>query len=359
MKLFDRYVLREVLVPSLVAFLVLAVVMIVSRLFDVLVLVGGGSFYLLIALIFCAVVAVSGFVIPAAFLVGCSVAFTRLSADMEVVAARSLGISVRRMARPVLFLGAFLVFVVLMVNLYVAPWGMRGVKAIAVRMLLNRENMGVVQDAFSPLFEGVTVYAEEIKDGWMRDVLIFDYRDKRHLKVVEAEKCKITRSPDGSFVMKLKKGRITVVSDDGSSEVLLFEKMVQRISKGGGLISKPTKKELIISELFRRLERERHRKKRSYIDVLVHLHKRFSLALTPILFALIAIPLSITFHRDSRWSSLVISVVLFVGYYALLSVFQNLVYKGVPVLLSVWAPNVIYLALGLYLFIKKTDVFAA
>lgn len=159
-------------------------------------------------------------------------------------------------------------------------------------------------------------------------------------KVIEAYKGKILRDPKGALIVKLKKGKISVVSEDGSLEVLEFDTLTQRLVQGEeGILGKPTKKELSLGALLKRMEREKKRKKKAYLDVLVHFHKRFSLALTPLLFCLLAIPLSITFHRESKWSSLVISVVLFIGYYGLLSFFQNLVYKGIPAFLAVWMPN--------------------
>ncbi len=355
----DKYIISEISTPFGIAAMVLSFVVVLSRMFDIILLAASSrSPALVLLLVVAAVIPFLGIILPASFLVGCSVAFNRLSVDMEVVAFRSLGISLRRVALPAVVAGAVLSLICLVMNLFVVPWGNRTVKATFVQIMLNQRNYGVVPGTFTELFDGVTVYAAGDEDGWMRDMVIFDMRERGRTKIAVAKKGRILRTPSGKVVVDLVQGRVISVAENGRAEVMKFSHLTQSVYAGiSRLFKKPTKKELTLPELLRRIEHEKKHSRRGYLNALMHLNKRFSLAFTPLVFALLVIPLSITFHRESRWSSIVISLVLFVAYYSTLSFVQNFVYRGLPPVIAAWIPNAVFGGAGAYLYAKKTDSF--
>ncbi len=355
MKKADLYIISEIASPFSIAFLVVAVIIILSRMFDIVSLMfTSESPVLVVFLVVAALISSSSFVIPAAYLVACSIAFNRLSVDSEIIAFKSLGIPTKRLTVAPIVGGVVLSIICLILNLYIVPWGYRTLKATAVQIMLKNKNYGVIPGTFSEIMDGVTVYAKSIEGDWLKDVTIYDLRDKSKSILIKAKKAKIERDLSGNLKVVLEKGKSIVVFRGGKSEILSFSKLSQTIGLGlGEFFKKATKKELTISEVLRRLRRTKKKSKR--YDILIHLNKRFSLAFTPLIFCLLAIPLSITFHRESKWSSIIVSIGLFVGYYSMLSFTQNLVYEGVPAFLAVWMPNFVFGAVGCYLYLKRSD----
>ncbi len=357
MGVIDRYIVYEILQPLGISFFFVSAVMILTKMFDLVSLMLTSSPFLVIALVASLIVALSGFLLPLAFLIGCCVAFARLSVDMEITALRSLGVPAKRLAYTALAFGGFLSLVLLVVNLYIAPWGNRSAKALAFKMLLERKNLGVVSGGFSKLFGRLEIYASEVEGDWIRNLFIFDVRKKGKTTIIEAKKGRIEHSAEGGLTLRLFKGRVLSFSNDGKRDVLLFDKLNRRIATGEkGLLGKPLKRELSLGALIERLKREkRYVKRKTYLNTLMHFHKRFALAFSPLVFALLSIPFSMLFHREGRWSSMVISVAIFLSYYAILSFFQSLVYRGIPPVIAAWMPNIILGAVGGFLFVKRVD----
>ena len=348
MKRLDRYIIQEVLTPTGVAFLILSAVMVLSQMFTLVSLVAGSGRLLSgLLVIVAATVALSKLTLPASFLVGCTTAFNRMSMDLEITAARSLGISFKRLAMPALLTGAVLSLLLLIVNMYVSPWGYRSAKAMALQILLSKKNYGIEANSFCEVAPGLTVYARKVEDRWLRDLIIFDMRNRDKTVVIEARRGIIKRTAHGALSADLYNGSIISVENSGKEETISFEKIRQRIPIGGkGILSKPTKRELPLPQLIKRLERERGDRKH-HTETLMHLHKRIALALSPVIFALVSIPLSMGLHRRERWSSAGLSAAIFAGYFGLLSLSQNLIYRGLPPMIAAWMPNLLFAAAGI------------
>ena len=72
------------------------------------------------------------FALPAATLIAVVVAFLRLSADNEVVALESSGISIYQMLSPVVVLSFFGLLIAVMVSVIAVPWGNRSFKNLVL-----------------------------------------------------------------------------------------------------------------------------------------------------------------------------------------------------------------------------------
>ena len=90
----------------------------------------------------------------------------------------------------------------------------------------------------------------------------------------------------------------------------------------------------------------------SDVDVYVgQLHRRFALAITPLLFAVVGVPLALRRARGGRSSGALLCVTLIFVYYALLSFGEHL-NEGdqVPPELAVWAPNALFALVAVPLY---------
>ena len=79
----------------------------------------------------------------------------------------------------------------------------------------------------------------------------------------------------------------------------------------------------------------------------VELHRRFSMAFSPLVFIMTGLPLGVTTRRAQRSVGFGLSVIVFIGYYLFLVLGQTLAEKGVlspaP---AVWMGNLFFLAVG-------------
>src|SRR5258706_3614700 len=103
MRILDRYVIREVLLPFVIALLVFTFILIVPSMMqyaEAFIAKGVPTTVVLrvMATLLPQALALS---IPAALLIGLLIAFGRLSADREFVAMQACGLSVARLLRPV------------------------------------------------------------------------------------------------------------------------------------------------------------------------------------------------------------------------------------------------------------------
>jgi lipopolysaccharide export LptBFGC system permease protein LptF len=89
----------------------------------------------------------------------------------------------------------------------------------------------------------------------------------------------------------------------------------------------------------------------------VQLHRRFAMPLAPIVFALIAVPLSLRQLKGVSSRGVIVCGVLCIIYYCSVMFFQYLAVQGVlPVILALWLPNVGLGAVGGALLMRARHV---
>jgi len=356
-KTLDKYILKELIPPFIAALCIISFVLVAGKMVDIVeFILSGTSPFKIFSLILAVLTASMGFSLPPSFLVSCTVAFGRLSADTEIIALKSLGIPARRAALSALMAGFVLSLLLLIINLFIAPLGNKATKGIVTDIILSKKNLGVNRQGFTQPVKGITVYVQGVKNGWFKKVLIFDMRRKGKFYIVEAEKGKIKRDASGNIRFYLKKGRV-IIQGRKKLQFLNFKKYAISLTANiEELFKKPVKRELTLFELIKRIKRERNEpKKKHYLETLVHFHKRLALSFSPLVFALISIPLSISFHRKERWASFIIALALFLSYFGILSLSQKLIFQGVPPFLCAWLPNIVLSSIGGFLFLRRIE----
>ncbi|MFM8364613.1 MAG: LptF/LptG family permease, partial [Verrucomicrobiota bacterium] len=125
MRIIDRYVGSSVLVTAFMGVLVLSLVLVLGNIFKELlnVLVNNPDVPILTVLAFLVLVLPFSltFTIPWGFLTAILLVFGRMSADSELIALKSNGISVPRVCVPVFILAVLLTGICFWINIDVAP----------------------------------------------------------------------------------------------------------------------------------------------------------------------------------------------------------------------------------------------
>lgn len=375
MNLLDRHIFKSVLGTCAAAIGLLAFVVALPNVIRDLLgpLLAGqltpATFVRLVVLIFPFAIS---FALPMGLLTGVLLTLGRLSADSEVTAMRAAGISMTRVARPVLILAVLCAAAGLYINFESMPWARQQYHrefAEAVR----RNPMSFIQEkTFIRDFKGCVIYVGERRGAVLRDIWIWELDGQRRVRrLVRAESGRLdyddaTNSLLPTFTLAKVEERNPANPEDFTKAPKLasFEKAEEvRISldRYFGHEGVRMKQEwLTFSEL--RAERARlaalpavpgkqkeAASERMKLELV--LHDKFNLALAAFSFALIGVPLGIKVSRRETSANLGISLILVLGYYFLTVMVKWLdrhpEYR--PDLL-LWVPNLLFLALGVWLF---------
>jgi len=353
----DSYILKEIQSPFVLGIGIFILLLFLGRISDLLAFLSGGSPPLIFSLIVSLVVASLSMVLPPAFLFGSIVAISRFSADSELIAMQSLGISLKRIALPILFLAFWVTVAATFLALYVSPLANQAFYGSVLRMAYSSQHLGLREGKYVKLSKHLWLYSSHIHNNHLGNLLLYDNREGS-TKVLSATKGKIEVDPDThAFALILKEGEILTVK--GRKYNLLTFHQYRFLLPGLGPSFKGlSKRELTFPQLLKRVQRDKQKGYEKYWDVLNHLHKRFSLPFSAVVFALLALALGPFLPRAEKWTGLLLTFGLFLLYYIFLTLSQNMAMKGfIPPFLGAWFPDIILGIVGaVFLWLKSEKV---
>jgi lipopolysaccharide export system permease protein len=358
-KIVHRYVLREILVPFALGLSVFTFVLLIARLLKLIELVVNRglpvtSVMALFAYILPAFLEVT---VPMAMLLAILIALGRLSADSEMIALRSSGLSLYQLVPPIAVFVGLATLATAALSIHARPWGNRSLKTALYDIASTRASAGLRPQVFNDEFPGLAIYAERIDPAGDRlhHVLISDERDLQDRNTIFARGGIMISDPDTrTLTLRLLDGWIYTTDAKGNAEYqTAFESYDVNLDLRqayAGLQRDPDAKELSLVQLRRAMARKRDAGE-PYAEELVEYHRKFAIPFACIVFGLIAVPLGIQPARGQRAWGFATSLVLIFSYYILLSAGQALAEQGVvPAAAGLWLPNVVLGGLGVWVF---------
>ena len=362
MRLIDRFVSRELLVNVLFAIFVLSLVLVVGNIFRKLLpllvnhdvpaeyLITFIAYVLPFSLIF---------TIPWGLLTAILLVFGRLSADNELIALRSNGVSVTRVCVPLLFITLIATAICLWLNVQVAPAAQERLRS-TIFDLATRDPMALFgSDQVIDQFPGRKIYVGKKAGRKLENIIVFELDESAvPMKVTFAKTGKLEadlankrilmhlynaryQQRDEANPYDLRKIRDGINMAEGTLPISL-EELYEKEKK------QPSRSALSIEQL---LDQLKTGDKRERSASRTEINKRFSFPFSCMAFALIAVPLGVTAHRRETSIGFLMSLIVAVVYFLFIIIADTL--RGVPRLhpeLLVWFPNVLFLALGAWLF---------
>src|SRR6187431_3138640 len=170
-RIIDRYVIREIVPPFLLALLVFTFILIIPFLIDLaedLIAKGvpAGTILQLTVTLLPQALALT---IPMALLIGLLVGLGRLSSDREFVVMMACGISPYRLLQPILVFSVVCWGLTSWVMLRAMPNGNQSYRTISTELVMNRAEGEVRPRVFFEDFPNVVLYVREIPpngQGW-------------------------------------------------------------------------------------------------------------------------------------------------------------------------------------------------
>ncbi len=356
-----RYFLHEVVVPFLLGIGVFTFILLIARMLKLVELVVNRSVpFLEIAKLFAYILPTFLEVtVPMALLLAVLLSFGRLSADSEIVALKTSGISLYQMVVPVMIFTGAVTLLAMLLALYARPWGNSNLKASLYEIAKTRASAGLRERVFNDDFAGLVIYVEHIEPPGdrLQGILIADARDPNQRNTVLAKSGFLVGNEETHTVtLRLLDGNIhTFLPNQKSYHKTDFTTYDVSLNLAVALarFSQREKdaQEMTLDEL-RAVIAERQAAGRPVNSELVELHRKFSLPFACLVFGLVGVPLGLQPVRAVRSRSFSVSLVVIFAYYLLLTAGEAMAEKGkLPAVVALWIPNLVFAALGTTLFV--------
>ncbi|MAS92380.1 MAG: hypothetical protein CMO55_04220 [Verrucomicrobiales bacterium] len=369
MRLLDRYIAKQVFISATYAIVVIIVVLILGNVFKEILrelakrpdLSLGFVFKFILLFIPISL----SLAIPFSFLTSILLTFGRLSADSEFVSMRMAGLSMWRICFPVGLVALFFTGVCAWVNLSITPAAkleMEGMKDSFIN-LVKREPMMVFPDrqVMDTIPERL-IFAKK-EGGKLKGVQVVQMQEDAPYMVAIAKEAEVSVNLDPKnpeMILKMNDVNLMLKGQeeefmDQSQPVFMEEATagvpLDEFAKDGEEV-RDQPENISLKRLIRKvgdssLEKEMRATYRTELSM------RFAFSVSCLTFGLIGVPLGITAQRRESTAGFVLSMIIAVVYYVMLTFAQmQRENESMYPHLLVWIPNILFLGLGLFLFWK-------
>jgi LPS export ABC transporter permease LptF len=364
----SRYLARETLQYAGVGFLSILVLLLANSLLrqleDLVEIGGGGADFG--ALTLRLLVVLAPYALPIALLFGTLVAFARLGSDHEVLALRSLGISLAQLAAPALALALLASLATGWLLQRGEPQARRSVLALVGEVAARG---GVIRPgAFTKLDrrgDRIVFVDRRGEDGALEGVVLSDRSDpKRSFTVLAARGAFQFENESATGHLVLSEGDVHFDPEPASSERtqrIHFERFDYAFDMSGVLGTGPERlrpRDMTREELRAMLAHfdahgsapagVKEQRRTAYEQQLA---RRSALAFSPLAFALLAVPLGLGLRRGARAFGALICALIAFGYFVVGDAASAYATAGtLPAAVSQWLPNALCVAIALPLW---------
>ena len=357
MRILDRYVIRQLLMPFGIGLLVFTFLFIIPELMKYAEeYIAKGAPMPVVVEVFVALLPMAlGLTIPMSLLMALLVAFGRLSADREFVAFQACGVSMRRLLRPVGLVSVLCFGTTLYVLLVSVPASNQRFREITFNIIASQAEGEVKPRVFYERFPNIDLYVREIppSGGW-NGVFMSDNRSGEGSTIYLAKRGRVVIDRTKKTVeMVLDEGTRHSADPGGNYDVYSFDRVLLNLSPDAFPSGGPPKgdREMSLTELRAKADEIRTQGQFPH-NQLFEIHKKFSIPAACFVFGLIGLALGATNRRDGKLASFVIGVAIVFVYYILLWLGQSLT-KGrvLAPWLAAWLPNIVLGIVGI-IFLK-------
>jgi LPS export ABC transporter permease LptF len=351
----DRYLLREMLLPLGVGLLTFVVMITGHMLFTVVdrIVEHGVGLGFVLRFVAYQVPFAAQLAFPAATLLATGLALNRLSAENEIVAIRAAGASRARIVLPVLGVGLCATVATLLLMQFAVPWANQRARSLMLTMVGQRPSLVFRSEQFTTVDGGLTLLAARVDQSRneLHNLYVFASMGQEAPTLFHAE-----RASFGPRLIEVGPGRSYRLEPDGQGTWITTEGM--EISLGElaapGMLVAPGLRDMSLTRLqeeARRLAATSPGAARGY---LVQLHFGISLAFSCLVFALVALPVTMRYARGESLVGLLYALVVVFLYYVVMLWLQVLA-KGahLPPLLAAWLENGVLLAVAVVLLWRQ------
>ncbi len=291
--------------------------------------------------------------LPVSLLLGAVIACSRLSADGELTASQSLGISPVMLAFPFAIVGLLATAFSVFLSANVAPAALKSLKSLRTKILLQEASAQITPGAFTTRFPGLLLYVKDVdtKTGdWLGVFLMQRNEEQKTERLLTAERgqLRISGPSADSLEVQLLHGLTVEKNADASSQAAsAFErsslKPAESKANDSDTLAPPSPlAEMSMREVMRAARTGANSKDR--VQAVVEWHKRLAFPFACVTLPLVAFIIALRGKRlSTRPRTAVAAIFVAMFFYVLLVAGQSLAMSGkVPAWLGVWLAHILF-----------------
>lgn len=357
-KLLDKYIIRQLFETFLLGIIIFTSIMFASDTFLSLVkqMVSYGiSFKIALLLVILNLPYVVVFTIPMAVLLATILTFNKLCLNSEIAVMRACGISISRLALPVIVFGILATVLSFVINEYIVPASNTQARILTLWALAQKNvPEGKTNFSIKELDNKAQLkrlfYIDSCKNKSLQGITVLDMSKKGASQIVQAKYG--SSNPDywgfNQAVIYTISRNSKILNTSTFNKFKLFTDL--NIAKN----TEHTAQELNYFELNKYIKRLKTQKSNIEAKLLIEQQEKLALPLTSLIVAIIGIPLALTPPRAKFNRGLLFSIFVIFCYYILRAFSISLGEAGkLDPLFSAWFPNIIMSITGISLFYKS------
>ncbi len=361
-KIINRYILKEISIPFFLTLFVFTFILLMGKILQLMDLMvnKGVSFIDISKLVIFLMPSFLVFTVPTAFLISILIGLGRLSGDNEITVFKASGISLYQLLFPIAFASLITFIMTAVITFFLVPNSNHATRNLLFDIARQKASIGIKEKVFNDDFKDIVFYAEKVPvhGDFMEGVIVFDNQLSREPNTIIARKGYLLSDPKTlSVVLRLENGSTHTVDKNLKS----YKKMDfstydvnlnLRMATGEG--EKATAKkstEMTVWELSEEIKSS-GLKEAAIRELAIEFHKKLSIPVSCVIFGILGIPLGIRENRSGKSKGFTVGLFVALIYYMLQLCGEGLGEIGkLPPAIGVWAPNVIFGAAGIYIFI--------
>jgi len=359
---FYLYLLKELVLLFLLSLAVFTFILVMSRLGKMadLVINKGVDLKDIVLLVAYSCPPFLTFTLPMAFLLSAVVVLGRLSSENEILALKASGVNLMYLFVPIAALGLIVFWAGFLNNSLLLSKSSDAFRSTLANIAKKGISIEDKEGVFNDSIPGVVIYIDRVdaQNKVLSGIIISDDRDEGVRQTVAAQKGTVnidTASYDLSF--KLRNGSLQRWEKQlDAYRSLSFKDYTFSLNLASVMPNREWRKrpyEMDINELRKAFLGAKGESRYEYA---VEIYKKLSVPFSIVAFVLLTVPLGVKRKTEGKFSGVVYSLLIFICYYILAAVMENIgrVYEAPPFLVC-FAPNILFSMVGLYLITQLNN----
>jgi len=358
-RLLDRFILKELSGPFFFGMVAFTIILVAgSLLFKIadLVIQRGVSVGVVIRLFLYYLPRLVSFTIPMSCLLAALLGFGKMSANSEIVALKSAGLSFGRIVRPVIAASVIISIAAFFVNETVVPLSERAAANVMAYEVFReappvlKEKVFFKEESHGELKRVIYINQMAIASGDMKEIVVQEFEKGSLVRIISA---KSGTWHDGAWWIE--DGKVFEIKESGEVSLLFkFDRQALALDLNPAQIARASDDpdQMSMRELYGMIRlNEKRGMDTGKLRMILHL--RVSVPFACIVLALVGAAMGSRPQRTGSGVGLGISVIIVFVYYVVMSFTQSLGEAGyLPPLVAAWIANALFLAIGAGLAVR-------
>ncbi|MCU1255719.1 MAG: transporter, YjgP/YjgQ family [Candidatus Angelobacter sp.] len=363
MRIFTRYILKEVLWHGLIGASVFTFVIFMRELTRILeaVVRNSAPFPSVAEIFFLTLPAALKVTIPMGVLVGILLGLSRMAADSEVTAMRASGVSVRKFLRIISVFGLAAWVLALVNTVVVEPRSAAALAGLQNKLAATQISFEVQPHVFYEGFKNHVLYVEDVSSAsgaavW-KNVFDADISTPGAPKITIAKEAIVSASGTDAIRLHLVNGETHDTNSRTPDQytITTFEETDIAISLPP--VTKPAQETVPVAQLStRELYRQKYNPNKEFARwYWIEFNRRLALPTACLVLVLIGIPLGLSAKKGGKGAGFVLTIVLVFIYYFISIIGVSMARGGkISPVFGVWMANIVFAFIGIVL-LARTD----